>query len=198
MPSTALPISGYNMRTHSASYYANGWKVEASSDGLNWELVDIRSNQTFTISAAYYSYDNKSYNPNTPNLNEFFHFTGYRHGGLAVVDPLSIQVDDGATLDLLAFDDGQPVDAITVDLAAGGGTLKGGRIAPNGKLTLVNAAESGANLAEALPLVFEDTLDTENLATWTLSIDGRDSHREITYADGQITLIAPGLMLLVK
>ena len=169
-----------------------------SDDGIDWTQIEERTDQTFSISDTYNTYDNVAFVKNSANAKEFFHFTGYRHGGLAVVDPLSIQVDDGATLDLLAFDDGQPVDSITIDLAVGGGTLKGGRIAANGKLTLVNAAESGANLAEALPLVFEGTLDTENLATWTLTVDGRNSHREITYADGQIKLIAPGLIIFVE
>ena len=184
------------MRTHSASYYANGWKVEASSDGLNWELVDIRSNQTFTISAAYYSYDNKSYNPNTPNLNEFFHFTGYRHGGLAVVDPLSVQVDEGATLDLLAFDAGQPVEAITIDLAAGGGTLKGGKILPTGVLNIENA--SGSALSEALPLVFEDTLDTENFASWSVVINGRRRKASIIGDGNRLRVQLLGLVVFVQ
>ena len=197
--SSSKPVIGYNLRAATwLSNYPNGWKVEASNDGSNWTTIDEREGVVSKASKNYYSYDDTAWSATTFNLKELFHFTGYRNGGLAVVDPLSVQVDEGATLDLLAFDDGQPVEAITIDLAAGGGTLKGGRIAANGKLTLLNAAESGANLAEALPLVLDGTLDTENLATWTLTIDGRNSRREVTYEDGQIKLIAPGLMILVN
>ena len=196
MPSTALPITGYNMRTHSATYYANGWKVEASSDGLNWETVDVRSNQTFSLSGLYYSYDNKSYDPGTPNLNEFFHFTGYRNGGLATVDPLSVQVDDGATLDLLAFDDGQPVEAITIDFAAGGGTLKGGRIAANGVLNIENATDAALN--EALPLALEGTRDVENFASWSVMVNGRLRKAAIACDGSRIRVQLPGIAVIVR
>lgn len=199
IPSTALPITGYNMRTHNTTYYANGWKVEASSNGLDWETVDVRSNQTFSLSGAYYSYDNVAYvksSANNNNLKEFFHFTGYRNGGLVPMDPLSVQVDDGATLDLLAFDDGQPVEAMTIDLAAGGGTLKGGRIAANGVLNIENA--TGAALGDALPLVFEDTQDAENFASWSVVVNGRRRRAAITCEGGRIRVQLAGLAVFLR
>ena len=196
IPNSAMPIVGYNMRTHSTTYYANGWKLEASSDGLQWETVDVRSNQTFTLSGAYYSYDNVSYVKNSDNNKEFFHFTGYRHGGLAVVDPLSIQVDDGATLDLLAFDDGQPVDSITIDLAAGGGTLKGGKILPNGVLNIENV--TGAALSEALPLDFEGTMDTANFESWSVVVNGRRRKASIICDGNRLRVQLLGLVVFVQ
>ena len=195
IPNTAKPIIGYNMRTHHKTYYANGWKLEASSDGLDWETVEVRSNQTFTISDTYYSYDNVAYVKNSDNNKEFFHFTGYRNGGLAAVDPLSVQVDDGATLDLLAFDDGQPVEAITIDLAAGGGTMKGGKIMPNGVLNIENA--TGATPSEPLPIVFEDTLDTENFASWSVVVNGRRRRATIIYEGSRLRLQLTGLVIFV-
>lgn len=198
LPSTSLPITGYNMRTHSSTYYANGWKLEASSNGLDWEIVDIRSNQTFNIGGTYYSYDNVSYTKKSPNTKEFFRFTGYRHGGLAVMDPLSVQVDEDATLDLLAFDDGQPIDAITIDFASGAGTVKGGKIVANGTLTLLNVEENGVNLDDVLPIIFDGTKGTENFASWTVFVDGRKIRRKISYSDRRITVPPTGLVIMVK
>ena len=199
LAATATPIVGYNMRTHSATYYADGWKVEASNDGLNWETVEIRSNQTYTISGAYYSYDNVAYTKGTDNNKEFFHFTNYRIGGLAAMEsPLSVQIDGGGTLDLLAFDDGQEVDAITVDLAAGAGTLRGGRIVANGTLTLTGVEEAGADITLPLPLAFDGTADTENFATWTVVIDGKVSRRHPVFADGRLAVPCLGFALSVR
>ena len=53
----------------------------------------------------------------------------YRRGGLVVGDPMSVQVDEGAALDLLAFDNRQPIDAITIDCMVGGDTVPTARSA---------------------------------------------------------------------
>ena len=114
------------------------------------------------------------------------------------MDPLSVQVDDGATLDLLAFDAGQPIDAVTIDLALGAGTVKGGRILANGTLTLVNVEESGTDLDSVLPILFDGTADTDNFASWTVVVDGRKIRRKISYSDGRITVPPSGLVIMVK
>lgn len=114
------------------------------------------------------------------------------------MDPLSVQVDDGAMLDLLAFDAGQPIDAVTIDLALGAGTVKGGRILANGTLTLVNVEESGTDLDSVLPILFDGTADTDNFASWTVVVDGRKIRRKISYSDGRITVPPSGLVIMVK
>ena len=198
LPSTAKPIVGYNMRTHRETQYANGWKLEASRNGLDWETVDIRSNQIFEINGTYRSYDDMTYMANEPNTKELFHLTGYRRGGLVAGDPVSVQVDDGAILDLLAFDEGQPIDSVTIDCAEGGGTVKGGKVAANGTLVLVNAEESGLNLENALPILFDGIKNAENFTSWTVIVDGRKTNRKVGYSDGRITILPPGLVILVK
>lgn len=198
IPDSAKPVVGYNMRTHRATQYANGWKLEASRNGLDWETVDMRSNQVFDIGGTYRSYDNMPYTPDAPNAKELFHLTGYRTGGLSASDPVSVQVDGGATLDLLAFDEGQPIDAVTIDCLKGAGVVKGGKIASNGTLTLLNAADSGLDLGEALPILFEGTVDTGNFVGWTVVIDGRKTNRKVGYSGGRITILPPGLVILVK
>lgn len=199
LPSTAKPIVGYNMRTHRSAQYANGWKLEASRNGLDWETVDIRSNQVFDIEGTYRSYDNLTYTADTPNTKELFHLTGYRRGGLTAGDPVSVQVDEGATLDLLAFDEGQPIDTITIDCAEGAGTVKGGRIVANGTLTLLNVESSGVNLEEyPLPIVFDGTAAQANFASWNVVVDGRRTNRRVGWCDGRIAILPPGLVILVK
>ena len=193
---TARPVIGYNMRTRYASHYADGWRVEASYDGKNYETIETRSDVTVSISGSWKTYDDVAHTKNKFTAKRLYTFAGYRNGGLAVVDPLSVQVDDGATLDLLAFDDGQPVEAITIDLAAGGGTLKGGRIAANGVLKIENA--TGAALSDALPLVFEGTRDVENFASWSVLVNGRRRRAAITCEGSRIRVQLPGLAVFLR
>jgi hypothetical protein len=193
------PITGYNMRIATwKENYADGWKVEASDDGKTWKVVDVRENQISKATSNYYSYDNTAWSATKFNLKEYFHFTGYRHGGLAVMDPLSVQVDEGASLDLLAFDEGQPIEAITIDFASGAGTVKGGKIVANGTLTLLNVEECGINLDDVLPIVFDGTIGTDNFASWTVIVDGRTIRRKISYSNGRITVPPAGLVIMVK
>ena len=187
------------MRLLKQSEYATAWTVEASSDGLNWTVIEERSGVQYTPVDFYYStYDNVRYVDNDFNAKEFFHFTGYRNGGLAPMPaPLSVQVDDGATLDLLAFDDGQPIGTVTIDLAAGGGTVKGGRVVPNGTLILNGVAETGADISNALPLAFEGTLDAQNFRSWKVVIDGKASSRHPVYANGRLSIPSLGMRIIV-
>lgn len=196
LSNSAKPITGYNMRAAGSTRYANGWRIEVSDDGVNWAQIEERTGQTFSISDNYNTYDDVAFVQNNANAKEFFHFTGYRNGGLAAMDPLSVQVDDGATLDLLAFDDGQPVDSITIDLAAGGGTLKGGKIMPNGVLNIETA--TGAALSEALPLVLEDTLDTANFASWSVVVNGRRRKASIICEGNRLRVQLAGLAVFLQ
>ena len=113
-------------------------------------------------------------------------------------DSLSVQVDGGATLDLLAFDDGQPIGTVTIDLAAGGGTVKGGKIVPDGTLILNGVAETGADTSSALPLAFEGALDAQNFRSWKVVIDGKPSRRHPVYANGKISVPSLGFIMDIR
>jgi hypothetical protein len=63
---------------------------------------------------------------------------------------------------------------------------------------LLNAADSGLDLGEALPILFEETMDAGNFASWTIVIDGRKTNRKVGCSDGRITILPPGLVILVK
>lgn len=170
----AKPITGYNLRTASNVNYANGWRVEVSDDGITWTEIEERTNQVFALSGSYPTYDNVAYSKDDANAGELFRFSGYVAGGLSA-DPakaVSAQVDDGATLDLSAFTEPpQKIDAITIDLAAGGGTIRGGAIAAGGVLNVVNASQ-GFSRGTPLPLVLDGVTDAANFAGWTVVVDG--------------------------
>jgi hypothetical protein len=206
LSSSAAPITGYNMRVRFASKYANGWKVETSDDGVNWELVDIRSNQVFAISSGnrYATYDNVKYiGDQTATLGQFnatelFHFTAYRSDGMMPTkEPVSLRVDGGASIDLRAFVGKQLVDALTVDCAAGTGIIQGAQIAESGVLTIVNADEllDGATLPLSLP----ESIDGANIKNWSVVIDGVKKGCCVKIrSDGTMRLSISGMRFIVR
>ena len=206
LSSSAAPITGYNMRVRFASKYANGWKVETSDDGVNWETVDVRSNQVFTISSGnrYATYDNVKYIGDLDasigefNAKELFHFTAYRSDGMMPTkEPVSLRVDGGAMIDLRAFVGKQIVDALTVDCAAGTGIIQGAQIAESGVLTIVNADEllDGATLPLSLP----ESIDGANIKNWSVVIDGVKKGCCVKIrSDGTMRLSISGMRFIVR
>ncbi|MCR5840166.1 MAG: hypothetical protein K6G94_11095 [Kiritimatiellae bacterium] len=177
------------------------WKVEASDDGVAWTEIETRSDvDTSKVTEGGYFYDGEKYT--TAALRgkpvEHFRFGGYKRDGLEAdaAKALSVQVDDGASLDLTAFTLAtQKIDAVTIDLAAGGGTVLGGSIVTGGTLTVLNG--TGSNLSGTLPLLFQNTSDTGNFESWNVVVDGHGTSRKIKYRNGRLCFVG-GFVLIVR
>ena len=202
---SAKPVTGYNIMTQSKTVYPVSWKVEASEDGVEWTTVETRTDEVHGNPGMYYYFDgeyaekDKGVSPvqQRGKPREHFHFTGYRHDGLSpLAEPLALQVDAGAEIDLRAFTGGQAIGALTIDLAAGGGTIHGGALAAGGTLTLVNAA--GHDLSQTLPLIFDGTADLANAKTWSVVIDGKVKKYKVAAENGVLRLIPPGMTIVIR
>jgi hypothetical protein len=203
--STAKPLTGYNFMPVLNNDYPMSWTVEASDDGEAWTTVETRADVTPRNPTAYYFYDGENANDSASPVwirgkpREYFHFNGYRNDGLAALaEPLSLQVDAGAMVDLRAFSDGQPINRIAIDLSAGGGTIYGGTVAAGGTLALTNVAASGFNLSDALPLAVDGLGETVNLKAWTVVIDGAPSKYKVMCSNGQLVLVPPGVCIIIR
>ena len=204
LSASALPITGYNLRkVHENGYGApTAWVVEVSDDGKNWMVVDTRSGVEVSSKegTGYYSYDGTPYVTGTFNAKELFHFTGYRTDGLAPSeDPLQLQVDGDAMVDLRAFTGGQSVNALVVDLdpAVKGGEVFGAKIAETGTLTVKNAG--GLASGAVLPLELPEAIDRSNIRKWTVVVDGRsNAYRAMLDSDGKLRLVGFGTMIILR
>ena len=87
---------------------------------------------------------------------------------------------------------------MTIDLASGGGTVKGGKIMPNGTLIINGVTETGTDIASALPLAFEGALDAQNFRSWKVVIDGKPSRRHPVYANGKISVPSLGFIMDIR
>ena len=203
LSASALPITGYNLRkVHETGYGApTAWVVEVSDDGKNWMVVDIRSGVEVSSKdgTGYYSYDNTPYVADTFNAKELFHFTGYRTDGLTPSEePLQLEIDGDAVVDLRAFTGGQSVNALTVDLdpAIKGGEVFGAKIAATGTLTIKNAGKIASGTI--LPLKLPESIDGENIKDWSVVIDGKSGvYRAMLQSDGGLVLVGGGTMMIL-
>lgn len=209
----AKPVTGYNImiaptitsQSTTVNDYPVSWKVEASEDGETWTEIETRTDEIPQTPKTYRYFDGETastYSGYSPVQErgkpfEYFHFTGYRVDGLEPLDePMSLQVDDGAEIDLRSFTGGQAVNALTIDLSAGGGTIHGGAITANGTLAIKNAAVG--NLFAPMPLTFDGTSDISNLASWSVVVDGVAKQYKIAVEGEAFRLQPPGLIIIFQ
>lgn len=170
------------------------WTVESSATGEDgtWQTILDKNEQCAGMN------QNRCYALNGNAAKPAYLFSYVQPGVRGLADALQVQVDEAATLDFTAKDGGQAVDAITVDFEKGGGVLKGAKLAATGTLTLVHATR--ALLKEPLPLVLENLGDAENLANWTLVVDGKTCVRQLEYdaESGKISAVPNGMVILFR
>jgi hypothetical protein len=202
------PITGYNLCNGGVSAYPTAWSVYASDDGMTWTKVDSRSNaECTTASGKYYTYDGGAeYVTNIKGSNvadvvmEHFKFSHYKGNGLEAdaTKALSVQVDAGASLDLTAFTVApQKIGAISIDLAKGGGTIRGGSIAATGVMEI--ATGGGAmDYCQPLPIVFVGVSDTANFTNWTVTVNGAAVKRKLVFRDGALAFENRGMLIIFR
>ena len=196
IPSTQTPY-GYDVRSQwsGVGKHPGTWSIESSPDGTDgsWRLVDEKSGQAARVGQCWYHGDVQGDTNPDP-----FAFQTLRAGGGGISSAANVQVAAGATLDASLVDGGQAVSSLTVDCTAGGGTLKGVKLAAGGTLNLVNVP-AGTKLVEyAVPLTFEGAGDTSNARTWSVQVDGVANRAKLTWQNGGLFVPSAGTIVTFR
>lgn len=181
--------------------HATDWSLESSANGIDWEVMDVRTNQTFTTMGEGPRMNpqfNYTYNGHIPYIfsakNANWRFDTY---GV-------VQVDAGAVLDMdelrtenIAF------NALKVDCARGAGTITKFVPAADGTLFLVNAPVDAAGRLRAhvdTGLTLGTVVDAANLKTWKVYANGiRSSASRMSFRDGRLVVdTAHGTLVILK
>ena len=165
-------------------WHPSAWRFETSVDGVNWQTVDTR---TGVLTADGYG--------STP-----FVIKGFLADGAAGFDPTAnVKVASGATLDASGVAGGQTLSRLTVDMSAGGGTIRGVTIAEDGVLDLVNVPAGTSLYGLTLPVTFADVADGDNFVSWAVRVDGVAVRSGVPkFKDGAITFIDGGTMWIMR
>lgn len=181
--------------------HATDWTLESSPNGVDWEVMDVRSNQTFTTTTegprlnAQFNY---TYNAHVPYLfsakRAEWKFTTYG----------AVQVDAGAVLDMDELDEGNVAfNALKVDFERGAGAITKFVPAPDGVLHLVNAPVDAAGRLRAsvdVGLELRMVAGEERLKTWTVVVNGvRSTASRVSVRDGRLVVdTAHGTMVILR
>lgn len=197
IPNTAAATYGYDVRSQweGVTNHPGTWTLESSPDGTDgsWQLVDEKSGQAARVGQCWYHGDVQGdANPDP------FTFQTLRAGGGGISPTANVKVAAGATLDATLVDGGQEVSRLVVDCTAGGGTLKGVKLASGGTLNLVNLP-AGTKLTEyAVPLTFEDAGGTTNARTWKVQVDGVANRAKLTWQNGGLFVPSAGTIVTFR
>ncbi|MBQ6245318.1 MAG: hypothetical protein IJK04_00520 [Kiritimatiellae bacterium] len=147
-------------------WHPSAWHFQTSVDGVNWQTVDT---QTSAVSSSGYG--------STP-----FVIKGFLANGAAGFDPAAnVKVASGATLDATGVAGGQTLSHLTVDWAAGAGTIRGVAIAQNGVLDLVNVPAGTDFGGKTVPVTLSGVASGSNFSNWTVRVNGAATDNVISW-----------------
>lgn len=200
IPDTYAAVYGYDPKSQwsGINNHPGTWSIESSPDGTDgsWELVDEKSGQAAANGQTWYHGGNNGTSGNPLSWDPYT-FQSLRAGG-GISPTANVQVAAGATLDASLVDGGQELSSLAVDCTAGGGTLKGVKLAAGGTLNLVNLPV-GLKLAEyAVPLTFDGAGDTANAASWTVQVEGVASRAKLLWRNGGLYVPDSGTVVLFR
>ena len=162
------------------------WKLEGSSDGRIWDLLDHKESYPLTSQKAKCWYTSNKADSST---------------GFSFADKLPTSL---ATVPYVALSGGgvlrarKPVAVgdLRID-AKTGGALEGFAFGESGTLAVDFGADRPAGLK--IPGAFTDCTGVENLDDWTLTLNGQSKPNwRIRATEDGITVIPPGVIIFVR
>lgn len=211
-PATWIPVTfriapdaivGFSQRASwgGAATWPRVFTLETSADGETWTTALAADNCLWTGGAAWYLGDatggsnNRNYCPHPLPIGGYDApcTAGFAAGA-------EVRVDAGATLDLSngATAAARAVSSLTVDAAAGGGTVRGLAVPETGTLRLLNVASDADLVDYTVPLALPDATETANFARWTLVVNGSVSERRLAWRAGALCIPARGTVIMVR
>lgn len=166
------------------------WDLYGSNDGLNWDLLDSKTDYPFKqADMTWYATSNTYANA----LHKGWPIAGKPTAPVQTVG--AVGAEDGALLEAKGT---VIANGIRADVQATGGTVKGFTFAESG---VVEVSNLGSNREIELPLTISDAEGLSNVANWQVCVDGRlrkGFRASVDEQTGKVSIAADGLLLLVR
>ena len=193
----------------------NCWCVEVSQNGVDWTLVDERTdyycfayaNQQsgkFPYAEGYGWFNSNPLKGSTTTAYNkegmIFRWTKNVDSSSVSLDfgGATVRVDRGGLIDAAQTDGTSAIAALEVAVATGAGTFRNVTFAEVGTINVVAAGDLKGKTV--LPMTLENCTGAANLVNWSVKINGEaNSAATVEWADGSLTLhMNRGLRVIVR
>ncbi|MBO5940555.1 MAG: autotransporter-associated beta strand repeat-containing protein [Kiritimatiellae bacterium] len=186
----------YANTSGSAIHCPKVFTLEGSLNGLDWDSL-------YMTDSACSAYPNvfrwQSAGDEFLNNSSYCHPGGYPIRGYALrdFDVLknigTVSVSGGGILEI----EGRKIEikSIAVDATSEPGTIRNAKFPKEGGELNVSALKEGAS---AMPLQFVDCDGVENIAKWSLLLDGKSTTKKIVFKNGIVHVVPAGMMVLLR
>ena len=210
LPDDSAEVASYDFLatqtvTPNSAATANGvrcpriFSLSGSTDGINWHVLNV-TNVMRTTANKWAADTAPSATDSTSN--PYFVADAVRTGfpvnvsctpsATAFADISTVSVAAGATLKVIGS---VTLKGLTVS-TAGNGTIRGATFGANGTIDMTDVSDP---LAAVAGMTFTDVRGLENLANWSLLVNGRPVFGyRLFYANGQFRLTPKGLTINFK
>ena len=175
------PVCGYNFLSCNDNNNRNRspiiWVVETSADGVIWTKRDEVDPYAGTPPSSNFTF----WNNGEPWIFEDIPASEL---SLAAADVL---VASNATLEVIGTN--AVISRISVDVAAGGGTITTFTPAANGVLRIMNYPGGTSITGYELPLTFGSVDNASSLSKWKLFVNGVERNNRIALINGKIYVL---------
>ena len=170
------------------------FKLEGSPDGASWTELSRREHVVTPATKSTWYSDGTTFSASVAPTG--FEISKATTAGFSVESAASVSVAAGATL--RAVGDAGEIARLSVDAAAGAGTLDGFELAEEGTLSI--AGEPADAQSYEISLSLANCTTASRLSGWAIMVDGVDltSKRVVSVADGKITVSRRGLLMIVR
>ena len=193
LPANSTPVTHYDLSTQNCR--PRTWTLETSDDGNDWRTADVRIGvePEDNTGGIKFFYGGDYLNP-----SKKFRLSGYETKGVRnMPSAVSLRVDAGATLDFSSVEGGQGVNAITVDIAAGCGTVKNAKAVAEGTLNLIVTEPIAGATDLGFPV--SNLSDAENLFSWKVVINGKERKGwHVVPMGDTLSIVPPGTVVIIR
>ena len=197
---SALPVAGYDLVHAYSCNRPKGWTMECSTNGIDWVTADIQTEASASQPDLSYA-GFRTQNSGCSTCAFKLPLTYTSPGATGIAGAIAVGVDGGATLDFSRMAAPVEVDRLVIDAVKGFGSLANVSLSAVGTIEVLNAEGDIANYSFSMEL--EDVTGLENLASWTVSVNGTPvSRRTPRFAPGgrggTLFFSRPGFGIIVR
>lgn len=185
----------YAVDSSSANRNLSSYELLGSTDGCNWEPLDVQSYDESPVSASHEWVFQGGTSFAEPHTSGHSIATRPAWVDTSMSNVAAVRVDEGATLD--AEGEGPfPINGLEIDASCGFGTVSGFTFAASGTVTVTNvpphqSVSLSANLSGA------SGLDSVN-ANWSVMENGRPAKRIVRLSATSVDILVAGLRVILR